>query len=256
MPSKSKTKPDWATEITRLRRQLHLNQTVFGQKLRSSPMAVSRWERGVQEPPSRCYIEIGNLAGDPRCWYFWERAGLHREDLLRVLPGMQRRLQESQPLKFEIVMAGSGKKKPSGKQLLVAVPLVKVVAGSHGENGDHISFLRDAPVDSMIAAPKDWCPHPSAMRCLRVRGHSMTPTISDGCIVAVDCAQTDKDKLDNKIVIAWNEAKGLTVSRFRRYDHTETLQPENPQYESLTLNNKTNKWKIVARVLWWIGRAP
>jgi len=33
-----------------------------------SAMAISRWERGEQEPSDRGYIELGNLAGDPGCW--------------------------------------------------------------------------------------------------------------------------------------------------------------------------------------------
>jgi hypothetical protein len=31
------------------------------------------------------------------------------------------------------------------------------------------------------------------------------------------------------------------------------LHPENPKYESVTLDAK-NKWKILAKVLWWIGK--
>ncbi len=84
----------------------------------------------------------------------------------------------------------------------------------------------------------------------------MAPTICDGYIVAVDSSQTDRSKMNGKIVIVWNKDKGLTVSRFKRYDHTETLQPENPKYESITLGSKKSAWKVVAKVLWWIGRAP
>ena len=84
----------------------------------------------------------------------------------------------------------------------------------------------------------------------------MAPTICNGYIVAVDSSQTDRSKLDGKIVIAWKKDMGLTISHFRRYDHTETLQPENSQYESITLGHKNDKWKIVATVLWWIGKAP
>ena len=68
--SKVSVRPEWATKILELREQLHLNQTAFGHKLQSSAMAVSRWERGAQEPPSHSYIEIGNLAGDPRVLVF------------------------------------------------------------------------------------------------------------------------------------------------------------------------------------------
>jgi SOS-response transcriptional repressor LexA len=248
------SRPEWATRISDLRSQLDLSQTSFGQKLQSSAMAVSRWERGVQEPPSHSYIEIGNLAGDSRCWYFWGRAGLRSEDVLRVMPGVQRRLRENAP-GFEIVIAGSGKRKIKEKQQVVAVPLLQVVAGSHGGQGDDISVLHDAPVDSLIAAPKDWCPNPASTSCLRVRGESMAPTIGDDYIVAVDSAQIDRSKLDGKIVIAWNKDRGLTVSRFKRFDHVELLQPDNPMYETITLN-KQNSWKVVAKVLWWIGKAP
>lgn len=58
--------------ILKLRERLHLNQTEFGQRVHSSAMAVSRWERGVQEPPSGIYVELGSIAGDPDCWVFWD----------------------------------------------------------------------------------------------------------------------------------------------------------------------------------------
>lgn len=248
-------KPEWADKILELRDQLHLNQTAFGHKLHSSAMAVSRWERGAQEPPSHSYIEIGNLAGDPRCWYFWGRAGLRTEDVMKVMPEMQLRLSKERAHDFNIVNAGSGNKKLAAKLQLVAIPLLKTVAASVGETGDDVPFLHDAAIESMIAAPKDWCPNPSSTSCLRVRGQSMAPTIGDGYIVAVDSSQTDRTKLDGQIVIAWKKDKGLTVSRFKRYDHTEVLHPENPQYESITLGHKSDKWKIVAKVLWWIGKA-
>ena len=254
--SKVSVKPEWAAKISALREQLRLNQTSFGRKLRTSAMAVSRWERGAQEPPSHSYIEVGNLAGDPLCWYFWARAGLRSEHLMSALPAMQKRLRQAHNHDFEIVSAGSGKKKSAEKQQLVAIPVLKVLAASHGAKGDNVEVLRDAPVDSMIAAPKDWCPRPATTSCLRVKGDSMAPTICDGYIVAVDSSQTDRDDLDGKIVIAWEKNTGLTVSRFKRYGDTETLQAENPQYKSVTLGQTKERWMIVATVLWWVGKAP
>jgi SOS-response transcriptional repressor LexA len=219
-------------------------------------MAISRWERGEQEPTDRGYIELGNLAGDPTCWYFWGRAGLHNENLLRIMPEVRQRMQKNRLSDFEIVRAGSGaQKQKSTKIQLIAIPLLKVIAATHGEKGGHPSSLLSGPAESMIAAPKDWCPHPGSTSCLQVRGKSMTPLIPDGCIVAVDSSQNDHMSLDGKIVVAWHKDRGLTVSRFRRYNHTEILQPENDGYESITLSAK-NRWKILARVLWWIGKAP
>ena len=248
-------RPEWARRIYDLRSELQLSQASFGQKLQSSAMAVSRWERGVHEPPSHSYIEIGNLAGDSRCWYFWGRAGLRNEDVMRVLPGMQRRFRRQNAPDFDIVLAGGGKQIAPQKLNVVAVPLLDVFAGSPEDRGDDISVLHGAPVDSLVAAPKEWCPNPQSTSCLRVRGQSMAPTVGDGWVVAVDSSQIDRSKLDAKIVIAWNKDIGLTVSRFRRYDHTELLQPDNQQYETITFN-KQNNWKVVAKVLWWIGKAP
>jgi SOS-response transcriptional repressor LexA len=252
--TRGSTRPDWASMISKLRHGLGLSQTTFGQEVHSSAMGVSRWERGAQEPPSHSYIELGNLAGDPDCWFFWGRAGLRSEDLMRVLPKLLNRFPQPQMNNFQIVHAGTGIRKPLKPQL-VAIPLLKLTAATNGEKGDNMPVLHEAPVESVIAAPKEWCPNPTSTYSLRVRGNSMNPLIYADYILVVDSSQTNRAKLNGKIVIAWQKDAGLTVSRFRRYDHTEVLHPENREYDSITLNRKKN-WKIIAKVLWWIGRAP
>jgi hypothetical protein len=223
--SKFEGRPEWAAKISALREHLGLSQAVFGQKLQSSAMAISRWERGVQEPPSRSYLEIGNLAGDPDCWYLGGRAGLRSEDVLRVMPGMRGRFNRSQAHDFEIVTAGSGGKRTAGKVQVVAVPLLKIVAATHGKTGDDVGYLHDALIESMIAAPREWCPHPSSTSCLRVKGSSMAPTLCDGYIVAVDSSKMDRHKLDGKFVIALEErqrAHRLAIQTLRSYGSSTT----------------------------------
>ena len=83
----------------------------------------------------------------------------------------------------------------------------------------------------------------------------MAPLISDGSILAADTSQRDQAELDGKIIITWNKTMGLNVSRLKWYGPAEVLQPENSECESVVLNGK-HKWKILARVLWWIGKAP
>src|SRR6202041_4033435 len=119
--SKSASSAKWAKAIFELRRKLRLDQSALGERLDCSAMTISRWERGGQEPPSHAYIELGNLAGDPDCWFFWGRAGLRNEDLMRVVPDMRRRLEKTPMPDFEIVTAGSGgKKRLRSKVQLVA----------------------------------------------------------------------------------------------------------------------------------------
>src|SRR5579862_4638584 len=106
-PNKTKESPnpEWASVISQLRQRLGLSQTDFGREVHSSAMGVSRWERGAQEPPSHSYVELGNLAGDPECWYFWGRAGLRSEDVMRVMPDMERRLRRTRAYRSEMVKA-------------------------------------------------------------------------------------------------------------------------------------------------------
>jgi SOS-response transcriptional repressor LexA len=243
--------PIWAKNISGLRGRLGLTQTIFGHRLSTSAMSVSRWERGLQEPSADVYISLGKLEGKPLCWYFWERAGLGHEDLTPVIPKLQTRLNV---INLEVVNAGAGTNRSKLPEL-VAVPLLKIAAASHGENVPSESSLHDAPVESMIAVPRDWCPNPATTRCLRVKGNSMKPLIYDGYVLVVDTSQTDHAKLDGKIVIAWHRDKGLSVSRLQAYDHTEVLRAENTEYDSVVLAKK-HPWRVIAKVLWWIAKAP
>src|SRR5689334_25349304 len=78
-------RPEWANRIEKLREKLQLNQAGLARLLHVSPMAVSRWERAINEPEAGFYIQMGTLAGEPDCWYFWQRAGLPSSDLMRSL---------------------------------------------------------------------------------------------------------------------------------------------------------------------------
>ncbi len=79
-------RPDWAARIEKFRTKLGLSQTELARKLDVSAMAVSRWERGVNEPPANCYIVLGKLCANGNdCWFFWERAGLSKRDVKRAL---------------------------------------------------------------------------------------------------------------------------------------------------------------------------
>jgi DNA-binding transcriptional regulator YiaG len=78
-------RPEWATRVEKLRERLQLTQMELARLLDVSAMAISRWERGINEPPAAAHIRLGKLAGSPDCWFFWERAGLSKSDIKRVL---------------------------------------------------------------------------------------------------------------------------------------------------------------------------
>lgn len=245
--------PEWSLKIEGLRRARQLSQAEFGRQLGVSAMAVSRWERGVAGPAGATCIRLGNLAGDPLCWFFWKRAGLRLSDVTRVLPAARHRLARNVVPGVEMVRAGSGKKPSLKKARLIAIPLLPVHAGTSGSPGDNID-LAEAPVESVLAAPASWCPHPTSTVCLRVKGNSMAPLILDGYIIAVDTSAVESDSLVGQIVVASHEEKGLLVSRLIRFDHTDALVSDHREYESLPVRSGS-EWRIVGKVLWWTGRS-
>jgi phage repressor protein C with HTH and peptisase S24 domain len=114
--------------------------------------------------------------------------------------------------------------------------------------------LEQVQAESILAAPIAWCPNPKSMICLRVKGNSMSPLILDGYVIAVDTHDVHHEKLVGQIVVAWNVEMGLIVSRLIRFDYTDALVSDRREYESISLAPEA-RWRIIGKVLWWIGKA-
>jgi phage repressor protein C with HTH and peptisase S24 domain len=87
---------------------------------------------------------------------------------------------------------------------------------------------------------------------MRVAGSSMEPLLFDGYIIVVDQAQTDKKELHKKMIVVHHDKFGLVVSRFWQMKGSDTLVSDNRSHDHVML---TAAWRIVGKVLWWIGEA-
>lgn len=250
--------PEWATRISDLRESLKISQGELARRMECSAMTVSRWERGLLAPSAEYYILLGNLAEPPESWFFWESAGLRADKITRAMPG-RRSWAEPGHSAAQLEHASAGAAPALGRSVrkgnMVALPVLRATAGTHGEHGAKRMSLETIPATHMIGTPVDWCPNPQYTSLLRVRGHSMEPLIRDNDILAVDSFQTERDELDGKIVVATHEERGLCISRLRRYENFDVLEAENHQYSGIVLN-KASGWRIVGKVLWWISAAP
>jgi phage repressor protein C with HTH and peptisase S24 domain len=253
---KNKTKEgslsDWASQITKLRERLKINQAELARRMECSAMTISRWERALLQPSAEHFIELGNLGNKSEAWFFWEKAGIQPAKMVESLAGSARgRKWISSPNLEESHGAVKNNEKPN----VIELSLLKAVAGTHGVQGDRRSNLRSIPSTQLLGAPAPWCPNPAYTSLLRVKGHSMEPLIKGGDILAVDSFQTERADLYGKVVIAVSEQKGLCVSRLRRYGDLDVLEGENRQHDPVILN-KANGWRIIGKVLWWISSAP
>lgn len=247
-----RSSPEWPSKILALRKARKLTQQQFAEQLGTSAMTVSRWERGELEPQAKAYISLGNMAGDPTCWFFWEQAGFIIADVRRALPAADRR--SVKVANVQIVHAGAVKARSIKPEDLIAIPLLPIRAATLGEEADEVADLDQLKPEAIWAAPASWCPNPAQTISLRVKGDSMSPLILDGYIIAVDTGEVRRDKLDGQIVVARNiQEKQWIVSRFKRFDHTDALVSDQSEHQYVLLGAET-KWRIVGRVLWWTGR--
>ncbi|PYX97701.1 MAG: hypothetical protein DMG64_00300 [Acidobacteria bacterium] len=230
-------RPEWAVQIERLRERLHLNQAGLARLLNVSPMAVSRWERAVNEPEAAYYIHMGTLSGDPDCWYFWQRAGLPASDLKRAL----RKSKSSKSPQSTVAELENQ-----------SVPLLGVKVGTT-EPGDNDPNIDRSPVLARVMAPSDWSANKQSVRCIRIVGDGMSPSISDGSLVAVDLSQFDSAKLNNTIVLVWHKDFGLLLRRLKRFGAAEVLVVDADHNQSGTLTLDRN-CRILGRVVWWLSR--
>ena len=256
---KKKTKirvyQEWAGQVTALRQRLHINQAELARKLQCSAMTISRWERGLLQPSAEHFIQLGNLGDKNEAWSFWERAGIQPAKMVEALNAMARSGRRLETPRLERARAGAAAVAHHETADLVGLPLLNAVVGTHGVRGDRRSSLQTIASSKIIGAPAPWCPNPAYTSLIRVKGHSMEPLIRNNDILAVDAFQTERSELYGKIVIVSSDKSGLIVSRLRRYENLDILEPENRQYEPVVLH-KTRDWRIVARVLWWISQAP
>lgn len=232
-------RPEWANRIEKLREKLQLNQAGLARLLHVSPMAVSRWERAINEPEAGYYIQMGTLAGEPDCWYFWQRAGLPSSDLMRAL------------------RKTGGTKTPDQTQQqapessLHPVPLLNVTA-STSDRGDNEPNLDHLPTVSTVVLPKDWTQNHLALRCLHVSGDGMHPLLQNGSIVAVDLSQFDRSRLYGEIVLLWHKDFGLKIHRLQKLGDNEVLLSEaGGDTPVLALDRN---WRLLGRVVWWLTR--
>ncbi len=192
--------PEWARKILKLRRRMGLTQSAFASRLHYSAMALSRWERGTHEPPAQAYIQIGNLSGEPESSWFWQRAGFKTSDLSKMVPEGLGILRKSSFPDFEIVTAGSHRRKWAGS--------AKGSTGGHPSTGDSCSHpwgKGDQMLDlDDCSRPGDDCrpggvvPASGDTSCLRVRGRIDESADHDNDIVAVDRAEINPRRLERK----------------------------------------------------------
>lgn len=253
MVEQQSTNREWSERLRRLLKDLKVTQAGLADRLGVSPATVSRWLAGKNEPTAETYVALGNLVGKPEGNYFWERAGIDTSKLpdaalRQTLSSIRTSLKD-----FNLITGKKASQHISGGSNAVAIPLMNVTAFGDRVPPNENVRLSQASVEDVLIAPLAWCPHPETMLSMHVAGDSMYPVIPSGSILFVDTAITDRDELNQKLVVVAHRDLGFKVARLQRLAGSDLLVSANPKYLPLDVGNAT-KWKIFAEVLWWISK--
>lgn len=197
--------------------------------------AFSRWESGDREPSRDAYTELWLYAGEHKSAnLFYEKSGLTKAKLQRMLNVFNRDLGQL----------------PVDPSEVVTVPLLKNAVAA-GEPRDVLELETD---ESLVFSRK-LCPHPESTRCIKVVGESMSPVLRPGYIVAIDTKEREPKRLVGKMVAAGSPDGGVTLKWLRKVGRELVLLPQHTSIEyNPVLLSREPGWRIIGRVLFWIGK--
>lgn len=252
---------EWASKIRELRRRLNLSQVQVARRLAVTKKTIAEWEQSRQPPsPERC-LQLARLAepGPLRTWFV--RHALERlgADPALVLDAL---LPQAAPAPIQAPLPATELGVVAPEDLLerfraareldsyAPIPLLKDAAAAGTPR-----TISEADIEGYVLVPFLWCPRPGNFTCVRARGDSMAPILSDGALVAINHTRRDPQALHQKMVAVYHQ-EGVTIKWLERLRAgTLRLVPENKNHPTLTLSRIPEN-PIIGVVAWWWTRQP
>jgi DNA-binding XRE family transcriptional regulator len=185
---------DDANHIRELRNALQFNREAFARACGVSRISALAWEAGKTSPQPRNWKEMAKLAvkaAPSTALWFWEKAGIEREDFQYLFPEFERLARDSERRIQEKLES------PSGDVRLV--PIIRTPL--HGE-------WRVPPspeqVEDYLSLPGQWIRTDGHLIAMRVSPEFILPVFGKGDILVIDPSQTNILELNEKpVVVAW-----------------------------------------------------
>ena len=135
----------------------------------------------------------------------------------------------------------------SGKAY-VFIPIISEAIAA----GDPL-IIKEKDIEGFAYVYQKWVKRGHIYRCLRVRGNSMHPIISDDFIVAIDLTENAPLKLESQIV-ASRYQDGVVIKYLLLTERDYILTPHNiAEYKPISIA-RTAPNPIIGKVAWWGGK--
>jgi transcriptional regulator with XRE-family HTH domain len=117
-------------------------------------------------------------------------------------------------------------------------------------------LIMEEQVEGYCIIHRRVAPHPETIRCVRISGDSMAPTLTDGSIIAVDITPVPLRNLQGRIVCSRTHDGGVVIKRLRVRNHFALLFSDNEDqrtFPPMVLDLRELPEPIIGQVIWaWV----
>ncbi len=221
-----------------VRGELALSQTELGEAVGVTQSTIAAYEREERPPPLPVLLALEHTLRIDHQW---------------VLTGAGERFSGVRPERPVVVTSPQelrALRRLEGEDRYYAVPYLRDPAAA-GEG-----LIMEEQVEGYCIIHQRVAPHPERIRCVRICGDSMAPTLTDGSIVAVDVAPVPLRNLEGRIVCSRTNEGSVVIKRLRVRDPYLLLFSDNEDqrtFAPIVVDLRELEEPVIGQVIWaWV----
>ncbi len=221
-----------------VRHRLGLSQAELAEAVGVSQGTVASYEADRRAPPTPVLLALEHTLNINHRW---------------LLEGAGEPLAGPRPTRPAIVAdpAQLGRlEQLEGQDQYYVVPYLRDPAAA-GEG-----LVMEEQVEGYCVIHRRVAPRPEVIRCVRISGDSMAPTLTDGSIVAVDISPLPMRALEGRIVCCRTGEGAVVIKRLRLRSRYALLFSDNEdqrRYPPIVVDLQEIEEPVIGQVIWaWV----
>ena len=221
-----------------VRAELDLNQVDVARAIGLTQASIAAYETNARRPPLTVLLALEHTLRVSHRW---------------MLDGRGETFVSAGPARPTIVASSDDLDRMTrleGRDRFHAVPYLRDPAAA-GQGA-----IMEDQVEGYCVIHESVAPDPEFVRCVRVSGDSMAPTLTDGSIVAVDVSPIRLRNLEGRIVCSRTSDGTVVIKRLRVRDRFALLFSDNPDQQAfapLVVDLREMPDPIIGQVIWaWV----
>ncbi len=220
------------------RAELGMNQTELAEGIGVTQSTVAAYEADERRPPLPVLLALEHRFRINHEWVLQDAGDPF------VSAGATRPIITTSEEELEAI------RRLEGQDEYYAVPYLRDPAAAGA------GLIMEDQVEGYCVIHKRVAPHPEKLRCVRIAGESMAPTLTDGSIVAVDITPLPLRAVEGKVVCSRTPDGGVVIKRLRVRSHFALLFSDNDDqraYPPIVIDLREMEEPVIGQVIWaWV----